>query len=323
MISVKPFEERHLLEASQMFATKYRALQQENGLLPASFRDEAVIEGMLARMIREHPGAVAIERKRVVGYLTGYSRIPALKGGASGVYVPVWGHCVEKPKDIEAVYAALYSQMSEEWVASQCYTQLLTYFIPDGDLEALLFGLGFGLLLIDGIRAISPLEVKRENDIEIREAGESELTGLVKMEHQLVRYLRRAPIFLNDSVDEDSLEEIRAYFLGEGTKTFVAKQNEEVISCIRGELNKGPGCDLFDVEGSLGINFAYTNAAIREKGLATRLLNELMLWGSEQGMTRCVVDFEAANLVAKRFWLRHFRPICHSVIRRIDERIKH
>ena len=30
--------------------TKYRALRQENGLLPASFRDEAVIEGMLARM---------------------------------------------------------------------------------------------------------------------------------------------------------------------------------------------------------------------------------------------------------------------------------
>jgi GNAT superfamily N-acetyltransferase len=321
VISVKPFEKRHLLEASQMFATKYRALQQENELLPASFRDEAVIEGMLARMIREHPGAVAIERKRVVGYLTGYSRIPALKGGASGVYVPVWGHCVETPNDIVAVYAALYSQMSEEWVASQCYTQLLTYFIPDGDLEALLFGLGFGLLLIDGIRAISPVEVRRENDIEIQEAGESELTGLMQLNHQLDRHLRGAPIFLNAALGEDDLEKIRSKFLSEGKKAFIAKRDEEVISGIRGELNKGPGCDLFDVEGSLGINFAYTNAAIRAKGLATRLLNELMLWGSEQGMTRCVVDFEAANLVAKGFWLRHFRPICYSVIRRIDERI--
>lgn len=321
MISVKPFEERYLSEASWMFAAKYRALQKKNGLLPTVFQDQAVIQAMLEKVIREHPGAVAIERKRVVGYLTGFSRIPTLKGSASGVYVPVWGHCIENSKGIDTVHAALYSQMSAEWVESQCYTQVLTYFASDRDLEALLFGLGFGLLLIDGIRAISPLGVKRDDDIEVREAGENDLAGLIKMERQLARHLGGAPIFLKGSDDEDSLEEIRADFLGEGKKTFIAKKDEEVISCIRGELNKGPGCDLFDIKGSLGIDFAYTDTAIREQGLATRLLNELMLWGSERGMTRCVVDFEAANLVAKGFWLRHFRPMCYSVIRRIDERI--
>jgi GNAT superfamily N-acetyltransferase len=165
--------------------------------------------------------------------------------------------------------------------------------------------------------------VKQYANIEVREAGENELTGLVKKGRQLVEYLRGAPIFRNgfDDTDVAGLEEIRANFLGEGKKTLVAKKDEEVISCIRGELNKGPGCDLFDIEGSLGIDFAYTEASVRERGLATILLNELMRWGRKQGMTRCVVDFEAANLVGKGFWLRHFRPICYSVMRRIDERI--
>ena len=321
MISVEPFEERHLCAASQIFAAKYQVLRQENGLLPAPFQDATVIQAMLARTIREHPGAVAIKGQRVVGYLTGISRISTLKGAASGVYVPVWGHCVENPNDIEAVYAALYTQMSVEWVEHQCSTQLLTYFVADGDLEALLFGLGFGLLLIDGIRAISPVAVRRHDDIEIRDAGERDLTGLIEVNRQLELYLRRAPIFLNSPIGEDSLEKIRSGFLGTGKKTFIAKRDDEIISCIRGELNKGPGCDLFDVEGSLGINFAYTNRATREKGLATRLLHEVIQWGSEQGMTRCVVDFEAANLIAKGFWLKHFRQVCHSVIRRIDERI--
>jgi GNAT superfamily N-acetyltransferase len=321
VISVKPFEERYLSEASWMFAAKYRALQNEDDLLPTAFRDEDVIQAMLDRVIREHPGAVAIEGKRVIGYLTGFSRIPTLKGSTSGVYVPVWGHCVENPGGIDTVHAALYSQMSAEWVESQCYAQVLTYFASDRDLEALLFGLGFGLLLIDGIRAISPLGMTRDDDINVREAGENDLAGLIKMERQLVRHLGGAPIFLKGSADRDSLEKIRADFLGEGKKTFIAKKDEEVISCIRGELNKGPGCDLLDTKGSLGIDFAYTDTAIREQGLATRLLNELMLWGSKRGMTRCVVDFEAANLVAKGFWLKHFRPICYSVMRRIDERM--
>jgi len=92
-----------------------------------------------------------------------------------------------------------------------------------------------------------------------------------------------------------------------------------VIACVRGGLDRGPGCDLLNVKGSLGIDFAYTDPAAREKGIATRLLDELIGWGAAQGMSRCVVDFEAANLIAKAFWLRHFRPICHSVIRRVDE----
>lgn len=37
MISVKPFEEKHVEEAAQLFAARYALLRQSNGLLPPKF----------------------------------------------------------------------------------------------------------------------------------------------------------------------------------------------------------------------------------------------------------------------------------------------
>lgn len=262
---------------------------------------------------------VALEGERVVGYQTGYSGIPALKGSATGVWVPVWGHCIDNLQDAGVIYAALYAQMSAQWVRRQCYTHVMSYFLPDNALQELLFGLGFGLLLIDGIRSLSPIAATGGDDCEVRAAVEADSADLLELDRKIANHLSSAPVFL--PFDAIPPEELPRKFLGQGIGTFVARKDDRAISCIRGEVNMGPGCDLFDVDGSLGINFAFTDPATRKQGVATRLLNELMRWGAAEGMTRCVVDFESANLVAKEFWLRHFQPACHSVIRRVDERV--
>jgi hypothetical protein len=33
------------------------------------------------------------------------------------------------------------------------------------------------------------------------------------------------------------------------------------------------------------------------------------------------VDFEPQNIPAAHFWLKHFQPVCYSLIRHVDERI--
>jgi hypothetical protein len=33
------------------------------------------------------------------------------------------------------------------------------------------------------------------------------------------------------------------------------------------------------------------------------------------------VDFESANLPGSAFWLRHFEPVAHSLMRRVDSRL--
>ena len=217
------------------------------------------------------------------------------------------------------MFPALYAELSAEWMRRNCPSMAVSYLLPGGALQKTLFGLGFGQLLYDGMRSLSPIALLADGDIEVREAEEGDLAELAALEHGLGRHMRSAPIFLH--FDETRPEAMPQEFLGEGVGAFIARQDGKAIAALRGRLNMGPGCDLFDVAGSLGIDFAFTDPAARKRGVATRLLNELLAWGAAQGMTRCVVDFESANLLAKRFWLRHFRPVCHAVMRRVDERV--
>jgi GNAT superfamily N-acetyltransferase len=86
-------------------------------------------------------------------------------------------------------------------------------------------------------------------------------------------------------------------------------------------LNDGSGCDIVQDSGTIGINFAYTNREMQGLGIASQLLKEFMKWGTGNNMKRCSVDFESQNKEGSKFWLRYFKPICYSVIRKIDDRI--
>ena len=60
---------------------------------------------------------------------------------------------------------------------------------------------------------------------------------------------------------------------------------------------------------------------MRGTGIGTALLRHGFEWARSSGYTHCSVDFESANLPGSRFWLRHFEPVCHSLMRRVDPRL--
>ena len=74
-------------------------------------------------------------------------------------------------------------------------------------------------------------------------------------------------------------------------------------------------------ERKFAINGAFVYPGHRGRGMAGALLSAIMDWGVAEGFERCSVDFEATNLEACHFWLKHFRPACRSFVRRLDERI--
>jgi GNAT superfamily N-acetyltransferase len=321
MIEVKPFEQEHLAAACALFAAKYRGERQRCDLLPARFEDESAIQKLLTQMVGIQPGVVAFAEGEMIGYLTGFSNIPTFKGSATGVYTPIWGHCITPTVSIENVFTALYCELSAEWVANRCHTHALSYFPAEGVLSAHMFKLGYGMLLIDGIRDFASLEVEVDEEVIIREAADRDMAQLMVISSKLDDHLRGAPVFLNRGEEQNDLARFSSSFRKEGANVLVAEVKGELVACIRGKLNSGPSCDLFDLAGSLGIDFAYTDPDLRKQGIATWLLQELLRRGKAEGMQRCVVDFESANLVADTFWLKYFQPICQSVMRRIDERI--
>lgn len=275
---------------------------------------------MLANIAAGHPGAAAYVDGQFAGYLIGFSALSGFFGRQAGVYVPVWGHAVAATDRAADVYQALYAEMSTTWIARSCHNAAITYFMDAGTqaFEESLFATGFGLQVIDGLRPMDPVAGVSPETIDIRRASEGDLTVVAELDVKLGRHLRSAPIFLHTR--PVAAEDLRERFLGDGVCTLIAWQNGVAVGGIRGVLNRSDGCDLFSVEGTLAVNFGYTEPEARRTGIATALLDALLAWGREQGMVRCSVDFESANITARRFWLTQFRPVCHSAVRKIDDR---
>ncbi|MCK4257930.1 MAG: GNAT family N-acetyltransferase [Halanaerobiales bacterium] len=275
---------------------------------------------MLTKLIKNRSSAVALNNNTLVGYMTGFTNIPTFKGEATGVYTPEWGHS-SMTEQKEDVYYKLYRYLSKEWVSQKFYTHVITYFANDTLLYDLLYQLCFGMLVIDGVRSMDELNKNNLDNIIVRQAVEEDIFQLQELDEKIDQHLNDSPVFLYLNNDGESIDDLREQFLGSGVITFVAEKDGKIVSGIRARMNSGPGCQILQVNETLGVNFVYTSKAMQGLGIASNLLSELLKWGSQNNMKRCTVDFESQNREAKNFWLRHFKPICYSAIRKVDDRI--
>lgn len=318
MIKIIQFQEEHLPATAKIFITNYQAQRKKHPELPEKYADIDVILPMIKKIIENNPSMVAISNERVVGYLSGRTKIPAYKGSSLGVYIPEWAHSAIEGEQRETIYQKLYRHLAERWVADKCYTHCLTHFADDLLLKEIFYRFGFGMLVIDGLRPINEIQVNQLIDVKLREVCPKDLPDLARLSNRLNLHLHNSPIFLNSLKPNENLE---AKFFHPQRKTFVAEKDGQIISCIRAMVDQGPGCTIVQDVGTLGVNFGYTDPAFRGTGVASELLNELLKWGSTNQMKCCVVDFESQNIEGAKFWLRYFQPICYSVIRKIDDRL--
>jgi GNAT superfamily N-acetyltransferase len=70
-------------------------------------------------------------------------------------------------------------------------------------------------------------------------------------------------------------------------------------------------------ERTASISGAFVRPEHRRAGVADALLDAAVSWARDGGYERLAVDFETANLLATRFWTRHFRPVTYSLCRRL------
>lgn len=317
MIEVKQMQMKHIEDTAKIFIKNYAAQRKKHKELPKKYGDIDVIMSMHKKIVASNPSAVAISNNKVVGYMCGYKDIQSFKGSNAGAYIPEWAHSsIDTQK--EKIYQKLYRYLAKEWVTDKCYTHAITYFGDDLTLKEFVYRFGFGMLVIDGLRPIEEINVEQLTNITIREICEEDLPDLKKLSKRLNEHLNNSPIFLNSFSDE---EKIKEKFFNGHVKAFVAEKDGKIVSCIRAMINKGPGCTIVQDIGTIGINFGYTDPDIRGTGVASHLLNKLLKWGITSDMKCCVVDFESQNIEGYNFWLRHFKPICYTAIRKVDDRI--
>jgi len=312
-----PLRNDHLEDAAALVTARYRALREHAPSLPSRYEDVSSILTPLRDLAGRAPGVVAMRDGRLVGFLLG-TVISEFRGKRS-VYSPEWANAADA-EDSRKIYREMYACLSARWVAEGCFIHLVTLLTHDRQAIDAWHWLGFGLAAVDAICDLTPVQGIMA-DVVIRRAGLEDIEQAMALSRALERHLATAPIFL--IIPEETLEkEFHEQWLANSAHAlWLAYRGGEAVACIGLEPSNPKACYIIRDEKTASITSAFTTESERNQGIATALLNHSLNWARSVGYERCAVDFEPQNITAVRFWLRHFQPVCYSLIRHVDERV--
>jgi len=317
MSEISPLTIDHLSEIIQLTLTK---LHQSNLVSPELVDYDFIKKSLankLTKILSDHSGFGAFHNGLLKTYLLGFSDIPTLKGKERGSYIPPWGHYISN-NDFHTFFK-LYSQLAKDWLKTDNFTHIITYLPSNTLLQENLYILGFGLLVIDAFRSLAPIpSPPLELKFLLRSMTSDDFQIFNQIEQDFCSYMQSSPTFLYTS--PSNCKSPLSEFIADDRCTFVVEYQGTLVAAIRGVLGTS-NFDLLSQPRSIGINYAYTDPKFRGFGLGTHLVNEVLKYGQDNQASYCTVDFESANLLANRFWLKYFTPIGYSSIRKIDNRL--
>lgn len=318
-------QSEHLGEAAELFSACYREERRLVPTLPPRHEANPRILELLIELAGRAPGVVALEGDRLRGYLLGMA-LPSFEGTRPGVYCPIWAHAVagEGPARA-AVYQQMYAHLSREWLARGWLAHAITIYAQDSPAVDAWFRSGFGLLTVDAIRGLEPLPIRgwpgpEEPDLEIRPAAAADAGRIRPLVQGLIDHLADAPIFYppRPAPGEADLAE---WLTQPGQRYWLALRVGVAVGYIRTQPPQPDVAYVVHDPGTISITGAFVRPSDRGQGVATALLAQVLAEARATGYARCSVDFESRNALGSRFWLRHFEPVCYSLLRRVDERI--
>jgi GNAT superfamily N-acetyltransferase len=312
-LEIVPLRDKHLEDAAALVTARYRALRGHAPPLPSRYEDVSSILTPLRDLAGQAPGVVAMRDGRLAGFLLGM--VLAEFRGKRAVYSPEWANAVEG-EDGREIYREMYARLSAGWVADGCFTHVITLLAHDREAIDAWHWLGFGLTAVDAMRDLTPAQGAIAK-FEIRRAGLEDIEEAITLDQALHGHLAAAPVFL---MDEHGSEFYEQWLANSANVLWLAYRRGEVVAEMGLEPSNTEACYIIRDEKTISITSAFTKESERNKGIGTALLNHSLDWARSAGYERCAVDFEPQNIPAARFWLRHFQPVCYSLIRHVDER---
>ena len=302
----------HLKEAAALFAAAYGVARQHQPSLPACHEDMAAILPKLQSLTDKEPGVASIRDGRLAGYLLGQV-LPSLRGRRA-VYIPEWAHAAEGEGRRE-MYRSMYAGLSPRWIANGCFTHLIT--ILAGDCEAVdaFFWLEFGLTAVDAIRDLGPVQRPLAR-VEILRAGPDDTQGVMALLDALEQHLPSGPVF-RPSAERLERETVQQRLADPLRPTWLAYRGGDLVACMHMQPGNPSAAYVINHEKTASIKAAFTKQCARRSGVGAALLDQAVDWARSAGYERCAVDFEPQNIPGTRFWLKHFRPVCYSMIRHV------
>jgi GNAT superfamily N-acetyltransferase len=307
-IRIVQFREDHLGDAADLVCLRYKLMRGVAPLLPFKYENPDTILSMLADLLREHPGVVALHGDRLIGFTAGMELDDFL--GKRSVFSPEWANAASQ-EDSRRIYEEMYAKISAQWVATGCHNHLVSLLADDRLAIEGWHWLGFGLAAVDSLRGLEAVQ-QTGDEVRIRRAGIDDFEAAEAFQEALGRHMISPPIFW-----PHEKKDVRPWLEKPELALWLAYHGSQAVGFMQiGPANQD-ACTIIQDEGTASILGAYTHQEARCNGVATALLNRALAWAREQGYVRCAVDFEPMNVLATRFWNRHFEPVGYTLMRSI------
>ncbi|WP_105615820.1 GNAT family N-acetyltransferase [Vallitalea okinawensis] len=273
---------------------------------------------LLADMVTNNLGVIALDKSKVVGFLTGYGPIDNFFGNVKGIFSPIHGHGAIKDNRAY-IYAMLYQKAAKIWVEQDILNHGIAIYAHNQVAINTFFQNGFGMRCVDAITSINNDKIVYEviPNVEIKEIGIDEVPSLIDLNNELDLHLNSSPIFI--PVQLLNSRKLIEKSISRHSRFFTATIQNKVI----GYLEIKPSGETFidDDHETMHICGAYIYPQYRGTGIYKNLIAYMIEKLKKENYKRCGVDFESINPNANGFWLKYFSPYTYSLVRRIDERI--
>jgi GNAT superfamily N-acetyltransferase len=316
MLKAIPLREEHLEDAALLVSTRYRLLCEQEPHLPHSYADVTNLLPLLQEILSASGVGVAVIRAdRLVGFLTGWL-MPSFRGKRS-TYSPEWANAADL-EDSPRIYEDLYSHLAAAWVADKYVAHYISLFPNDVDALRAWHWMGFGMVSVDALRGLDPVQGNDAN-VHIRRAELQDLEQVIELQEALWQYHKEGPIFLlAEKRDKSYYEE---WLQNPDKVVWLADWKDEPVAFMRLGPADDDVCTIIMDEKTTSIYGAFTKEEVRREGIATALLDHALRSAQASGYERCAVSFEPMNVLGTRFWLKYFKPVCFSVFRHVDDRL--
>jgi GNAT superfamily N-acetyltransferase len=316
MLKVTALKEEHLEDAAGLVSNRYQRLCEQEPHLPHHYTEVNNLLPLLQNCLSASGnGVAAIRGDRLVGFLTGW-QMPSFRGKRS-TYSPEWANAADL-EDSQRIYEEMYSHLAAIWVADNYLAHYISLFPNDVNALRAWYWMGFGMISVDVIRGMDPIQVY-DVDVRIRRAELQDLEQVIELHEALWQYMKGTPVFLlTEKRDRSYYEE---WLRNPDKVVWLAYWNEEPVAFMRLGPADDEVCTIIYDEKTTSIYAAFTKDKVRGEGIATALLDHALKSARLSGYERCAVPFEPMNLIGTRFWLRYFKPVCFSVLRLIDDRL--
>jgi len=296
--------------AAQMFAASAAAQRQAVPAFSPDWEDPARTEAALRRLLEHGSALAALEDGHLAGYL-GWFHVNGFRHTARrAAYCPAWAHVAPA-----GLYRQLYSAASGLWAAAGCDTHAITLLAQADAAREVWFWQGFGLLVVDGVRPLAPLAKLPRTRLTIRRATLADAGCLAELDAEHVLYYTRPPIQMPLPQSEDAAA-FEAFLSDPANSIWLAEDEQgRLAGFMRFDGRDYGGADVASAEQSLYISGAYLKPEHRGSGAGAAMLDAGLRHGMALGYARCGVDFESFNPDAAVFWMKHFQPVCYSLLR--------